>query len=547
MTTSFTCPKCKVSLVLCKGHPKDTEYPVVIGTRDIEIFNEETLSTTRAWQVPSLKDGTLQFITHEKMSGYLSDFWLHLYRDFQPIVEVPPEIPVPFGHELLEFQIEGIYEMLKRHKSGRNILLADEMGLGKTIEILSFINLTKPKRVLVVCPNSLKLNWLREAEEWLVDKYDMEVAGTSLCTMSPFTIINYEALRMWGVPLATQPWDLVVIDEAHYCKNPSTQRTKQVFALKGARVVMLTGTPIVNYPYEIFPLAHHLDDKTWHDINWFERNFTYRGSRFARNLTVMQRMLRESIMIRRLKKDVLKQLPKKRRQVIEFASEGLEALLEEEKKAWAAKDNSFNTVDAINEIMNKMTTESSTDADFAAIIDSLKYNKTYFFEHIAEIRHKVALAKVPMVLDHLDSVLDWIPGIKSESNNKVVVFGHHRDVLAKIATHYGEHAVLLMGGMSIEEREEKKNRFQTDPNCRVFVGGMAVSKEGINLTASDHVVFAEMDWVPGTLTQAEDRCHRIGQESDKVLVQHLVLENSLDAYMAKTIINKQRQIDKAVN
>lgn len=551
MATIAECPKCHKSVLLCRGHVRfdeEGDYPTVIGTRDIEIFDETQLANHRFWQVPSEKDGTVRFITHERMAGYLQDFFLHLYRDFQPPVEVLPEIPCPAGMEILDFQRDGVYDMWRRIKAGKNILLGDEMGLGKTIQVLLLVNMMQYKRVLVVCPNSLKLNWKREAETWLTDKHDLEVAGTSWCGMSDFTIINYEALRQWGVPLAREAWDLVVLDEAHYCKNPSTQRTKMAFALNGITMIMLTGTPIVNYPYEIFPLANRLDNKVWGDIAKFEYEFTYRGSRYARNLAVLQKRLRDSIMIRRLKKDVLTQLPKKRRQVIEFSSEGFEELLAEEKKAWAAKDNDFNNVDAINEIMNTMMKEGSDDADFAKIIENLKYNKRYYFEQIALIRHKVALAKVPLVLEHLDTVLDWIPGIKPDNDApKVVVFGHHRDVLQKIADHYKGGCVLVMGGEDITKRDAKVQKFQHDPECRVFVGGMAVNKEGINLTASAHVVFAEMDWVPGTLTQAEDRCHRIGQEADKVLVQHLVLENSLDAHMAKTVINKQRQIEKALD
>ena len=562
------CSKCKKPVILCQGHlplPKQVEqflsdvveasrptpeaHPTVIGTRDIELFDETTLSTKRAWQVPSLKDGTLQFIPMDRMAGYLTTFFQHLYRDFQPIVEIPPDIPVPDGEELLPFQREDIYTMLRMHRNNQNILNANEMGLGKTIEMLCFINLINPNKVLVICPNSLKFNWKREAERWLVRKYDMEIAGTGLCTFSDFTIINYEALRVWGLPLATTSWDLVIIDEAHFVKNPSSQRAKAVFNIPGTRLVMLTGTPIVNYPYELFPLVHYLDKKHWGSIQAFERDFTWRGSRYARNLPRLQQKLRETVMLRHLKKDVLKELPRKRRQIIEFSSEGFEALLEEEKKAWQAKDNDFSKTEVVNELNKMLFADGGgmNDAEFAKAIENLKYDKRYFFEQIAKIRHKVAQAKVPLVLEHLDNALDYIPGIKSEADNKVVVFGHHRDVLTAIAKHYGDMAVLVMGGENIADRDAKVKRFQTDPACRVFVGGMTVAGVGITLTAASHVVFAEMDWVPGTLTQCEDRCHRIGQEADSLLIQHLVLENSLDAYMGKTLIRKQGQIDKAVN
>lgn len=556
------CSRCKKPVILCQGHvalPKNVEGvlnllaaqapPVkVVGSRDIELFDETTLSPRKVWQVESLKDGTMQFIPMDRMAGYLTTFFQHLYRDFQPLPEDLPEIPIPDGEELLDYQRDDVYEMLRMIRRGQNILNANEPGLGKTVEMLCLINIAPSiKRILVVCPNSVKFNWKREADKWLVRKYDMEIAGTGFCGFSDFTIINYEALRVWGLPLATTPWDLVIIDEAHFCKNPSAQRAKAVFNIKGTHLAMLTGTPIVNYPYEVFPLWHHLDAKASGTIQAFERDFCYTGSRFARNLKELQRRLRNSVMIRHLKRDVLTQLPRKRRQIIEFSSEGFEELLAEEKKVWNAKDNDFSNVDVVNDLNKMLMSDGMNDEEFAKAIDALKYNQRYYFTQIAKIRHKVAQAKVPLVLEHLDTALDYIPGIKSDSDNKIVVFGHHRDVLTTIAKHYGDMAVLVLGGESIAERDAKVQRFQTDPRCRVFVGGMSVAGVGINLTAASHVVFVEMDWVPGTLTQAEDRCHRIGQLAESLLIQHLVLENSLDAYMGKTVINKQRQIDKAVN
>lgn len=541
---SFWCKKCGHDIFSCPGH-SDIE---ILSREPVLLLNETAGEPCLVWQTTNDKEGNLRFVTQERMCGYLRDFFQHLYEAYQPIVKVRDTIPLPPGKELLSFQIDDIYEMLERP---RNILLANEMGLGKTIEVLCYINLTHPQRVLVVCPNSVKLNWKHEAEEWLVHHYDIEIAGTGLCTFSNFTIINYEAVTRWAPALNTHQWDLVIVDEGHFIKNPSAARSKAVCSLRGNKNILLTGTPIVNYPYELFNLIHWLDSETWPNVQRFMNRYTYgTQSRYGRNLHELQTKLRESIMIRHLKKEVLKDLPRKRRQIIEFSSEGFEDLLKEEKKIWNAKDNDFNNVDALNEIMKAVNNakETDTDADFAAIIDQLKYNKRYYFEEIARIRHKVALAKVPLVIDHLDTALDYIPGIKSESDNKIVVFGHHRDVLTMIHRHYGDKmSVLVMGGEDIESRHAKVQRFQTDKTCRVFCAGMSVAGLGLTLTAASHVVFAEMDWVPGILTQAEDRVHRIGQEADSVLVQHLVLEDSLDAYMGKTVINKQRQIDKAMN
>src|SRR3990167_6920453 len=160
------------------------------------------------------------------------------------------------------------------------------------------------------------------------------------------------------------------------------------------------------------------------------------------------------------------------------------------------------------------------------------------FTEISKLRHATALAKLPMVMIHLRDQLD--------AGNKVVVFAHHHDVVAAIAAEFGAAAVTLTGETGMAERQAAVDRFQSDDSCTLFIGSIHAAGVGITLTAAAHVIFAELDWVPGNLSQAEDRCHRIGQ-SGSVLVQHLVLDGSIDATMAQTITAKQDIIDRALD
>ena len=128
---------------------------------------------------------------------------------------------------------------------------------------------------------------------------------------------------------------------------------------------------------------------------------------------------------------------------------------------------------------------------------------------------------------------------------KLVVFAHHRAVIQELAEPFGDTVVTLTGGDNATARQAAVDRFQNDPDCRLFLGSITAAGLGLTLTASSHVVFAELDWVPANLTQAEDRTHRIGQE-DSVLIQHLVLQDSLDARMVGTLIKKQRIVDQVV-
>ena len=132
------------------------------------------------------------------------------------------------------------------------------------------------------------------------------------------------------------------------------------------------------------------------------------------------------------------------------------------------------------------------------------------------------------------------------ASGKIVVFAHHRDVVREIAAAFEDSVVTLTGDNTTEQRQAAVDRFQEDAECTLFVGSIRAAGLGLTLTASAHVVFAELDWVPANLTQAEDRTHRIGQR-DSVLVQHLVLQNSLDARMVRTLIRKQRVVDKTLD
>ena len=157
---------------------------------------------------------------------------------------------------------------------------------------------------------------------------------------------------------------------------------------------------------------------------------------------------------------------------------------------------------------------------------------------MAKVRHDTAVAKIPFVIEHLKAVM--------EAGNKVVVFAHHHDVLDALAVEFHKVAVKLDGRTDQKVRQANIEAFQNEDKVRMFIGGIQAAGLGITLTAASHVVFAELDWVPGNVTQAEDRLHRIGQEGS-VLVQHLVLEGSLDATIAKTMVSKQAVIDAALD
>ncbi len=231
-------------------------------------------------------------------------------------------IPVPNGLEYMPFQKAGIDYALQH----RSTMLGDEMGLGKTIQVIGVINARpKIKRVLVVCPATLRLNWKRELEKWLVRPLRVGIVD---CSKYPenadVVVVNYDVLKRHHDKLHGETWDLLVVDEFHYCKNRNAQRTKEVFGsgnrktktptpgIKAARSICFSGTPIVNRPVYLWPVLHSIDPKTYSSFFRYAKQYcaAFRsqwGWAFtgASNLEELQLNLHMHCMLRRLKVDVL--------------------------------------------------------------------------------------------------------------------------------------------------------------------------------------------------------------------------------------------------
>lgn len=459
-------------------------------------------------------------------------------------------VPCPEGLAYLPYQVAGINCAL-RHPS---TLFGDEMGLGKTIQAIGVMNADESiRKVLVVCPASLKLNWQRELGKWLVREMSTVIAAKPAeVGFADITIINYDIAWKCKDALRTTAWDMLIADEGHYLKNPEAKRTQALLGLekkkvveiepvKARRRIILTGTPIPNRPVEGWPLFHYLDPVEFRSFWGYAKRYCDAQNNGygwdltgSANLAELQEKLRASIMVRRLKADVLTELPAKRRAVIELSANGASGAVAKEQEAWERKESTMLTLRAAVELAKA----SDDPADYAAAVDRLKLAARAAFDELAKLRHDTAVAKIPYVIEHLNSSI--------EDGGKVVCFAHHHDVINALATEFGDRAVVVSGEVAITARQAAVDRFQSDKSCMIFIGGIQAAGVGLTLTAASHVVFAELDWVPGNITQAEDRCHRIGQR-DHVLVEHLVLEGSLDAKMAHTLVAKQEVIAAALD
>jgi SWI/SNF-related matrix-associated actin-dependent regulator 1 of chromatin subfamily A len=463
-------------------------------------------------------------------------------------------VPAPAGLSYIPFQLAGIEYALDHPGT----LFGDEMGLGKTIQALGAIN-SKPEinRVLVICPASLKINWRNEIKKWLIRPLTVGIArSTEEFPESDIVIINYDILKKFSLDIHSVNWDAIICDEAHYLKNPAAQRSKIVlgnnkYTRKGREKAILpldsnykfalSGTPAVNRPKELFSILHWLDPQTWPDFFQFALKYcdahkTDYGWNFdgASNLSELQDQMRSSVMIRRLKEDVLKELPEKRRQIIEIPNDDFSKELKAERKAIA--DHKKQIVTFRKKL--RFAKINSTEKEFREEAKKLRQGASISFEEIARARHKIALAKCPHVIEHLRSIID--------QGQKVICFAHHLDVIKKIFEAFPGQAAQIIGSMPIEKRQEAVEKFQNDPECMIFVGSIQACREGLTLTAASKVVFAEFLYVPGHLLQAEDRAHRIGQKSF-VLVQYLVVSESIDAHMIKTVVHKMEVLEATLD
>lgn len=466
-------------------------------------------------------------------------------------VDADIDVAKPEGREYRPFQRAGIAYALERE----NTLIADEMGLGKTIQALGVINATSPKNVLVICPASLRLNWIIEAQRWLVGDYEYyEVASKNAIPESAtFVVANYERL---DVDCLDRDWDLVIVDECQKVKSEKAKRTKRTLGYydkkekrevpglvdRAKRRLFLTGTPILNRPIELWPVAHKCDPKNFGSFFGYAKRYCSAhkngyGWDFsgASNLDELQKTLRESFMVRRLKAEVLTELPAKQRQLVVLPTNGCARVVKAEQKAWSEHEDRLAELRADVDL----AWASGDKTTYEEAVARLSTAAREAFAEISRGRHETALAKVPEFVEYAKESV--------ESAGKVIVFAHHLDVVDAIRDGLQDYnPVLCTGPMKPEERQKSVDAFQTQDDCRVFIGTIGAAGVGLTLTAASTVLFCELDWVPGNMTQAEDRAHRIGQ-TNAVNIVHVVLDGSLDQRMAATLIEKQEVADHALD
>ena len=470
-------------------------------------------------------------------------------------------IPVPDGLALYPFQRAGVKYALRCFDPGGpgGCLIGDDMGLGKSPQSICVINaIPEINRVLVITKASLKQNFARECKKWLVRPLTVGIADSQTFPDTDIVVVNYDVIHKWPRKIGEFYWDLVICDEVQRFKNRNTIAAKVIIGyrpskkeqaagkvstsgIQARRRMALTGTPIENRPEEFWTILNFVDPKNWGSFWGFAMKYCAAqdtGFGFdthgASNLEELNRITRSTVMIRRKKTEVLTELPPKTRVVHELPTDGCEDVIGADRRVWAVHEAELEEIQARVELAKA----SDNEAEFKAAIASLREASRIAFTEISKVRHETVLAKLPAAIKAIEEDLEEV--------KKVLVFAHHTDVIKTMAAHFGGQAVMVTGETDVDQRQKLVDRFQADSTVNLFLGSIRACGEGLNLQAASLVVFVEEDWVPGKVSQCEDRAHRIGT-TQNVLVKHLVLPGSIDAKMLTTIMAKQEIIDRALD
>lgn len=478
-------------------------------------------------------------------------------------------VPSPTGLQYLPFQKAGVEYAVARKRT----LIADAPGLGKTVQFIGIHNYLKTKKVIVVCPASLKINWFREFSKWDIHGLSIGIAESKVINKKtehiwPHTdvvIVNYDMLKQFSTQIRKHEWDLVCADEAHLLKTPTTIRSKYFFGqddrkepiepIRYKRLVLLTGTPIMSQPSELWTFVRECDP-TDLGSSWLKFVHKYCAAEDtpygldvsgASNLEELNQKLRLSFMVRRDKRSVLKELPEKTRELVVFPKDKLEAIVKKEKtivdKALEAyekllgiqNENKFVYIDSLIEELGSVESEDWEDA-----INRLSPQNKLLFTELSLAREEVALAKAGLVTDHVKNLV--------ACGEAVIVFAYHKSVIQELHKRLsaaGLRISVVTGETSLAKRQAAVDAFQNG-ELDGIIGNITAMGVGWTLTYGSTVVMAELDWVPAMMEQAEDRAWRHGQKN-AVLAQYLIVDGSVEANMAYKIIAKMEVIRVAID
>lgn len=510
----------------------------------------------RLWENLAKEEGTIW--TKEAEELVLDDIERRGKLDSIALSEDAPEITVEFKATdvvLRPFQRVGI--KFAEAAQG-NLILADQMGLGKTIQYIAACmrrdkELNGTGRFAIVCPASLKINWLREIErltgitpgvfsgetpgvrdltrlvvaksdKWCIFNYDILArkaeTAVEMKDANGNTVRNNVVERyLWVDLINNSHFDRVAVDEAHYIKNTDSQRSKAVRMLTCKSITFMTGTPVLNRPGELWPMLTMIRPDQFPEEQAFLNRYTFNGKE-ARNVDELRQLLK-GIMIRRLKKDVIKDLP---------ALERIYDWHEMGEREW--------------EVYNKVL------QGVYIALDAWNPGQAGAEQAVPNILAQIMRLKQVCAISKLDRVSDLATELYDTHENggasKVIIFSQFKPVARGVAKRLGSEAVWMTGDLNEHERQAVVDRFQNDPSVHFLCGTWQVMGEGRNLTAAGYVIFSDLFWTPANHQQCEERCYgRIG-DMHGATSYYVVCKDTVEDWIQEILARKLRVINEVV-
>jgi len=477
-----------------------------------------------------------------------------------------PGIAIP----LLPYQRAGVAYMNRVRKG----IIGDQPGLGKTAQAIATVSLDNSFPLIVVCPNTLKINWQREIKKFFPNLTTSILYGGKSVDIpqSDVIICNYDILFQRNDDIIKHGFQSLVVDESHAIKNGqrksscpkcgatvksntvncgacqarsirpieswTVKRTEAVMRLAKLQgpndlTLLLTGTPITNRPDELIPQLEAIDHLKNFGGAWrFKQRYAPKRG-MAINTKELNDKLRESCFVRRMKSDVYGELPPLRNavQYMEISSKQM---------AWY-KDIEDDVVEYFAQRARDIAEEEGSDGTDAYWHKKITLEMARSLVHITGLRDAVSKIKY-------DTCIDWIDNfLESGDGEKVIVFAEHIEFVEKLFDRYKDVAVKIRGGVSVEDRQKAVDKFQNDPKCRVFVANMSSASEGLTLTAASDVVFCELGWTPALHEQCVSRAYGRVNDMHGATAWYLLAPNTIDEDIYGLLEKKKRIVNSVTD
>lgn len=428
-------------------------------------------------------------------------------------------------HDLYNYQKVGVEFFIN---SGGRAINADQMGCGKSVQSLAYITYTN-KKALIICPASVKYSWENEIIKWTKLKYEIVTSKSSKNIFKKkvdIFVINYDIIIKFYKEILNAGIECVVVDEFTFIKNNRAIRTKVVkkIASQISSVLLLSGTPMLSRPVELFNALNIIDPFTWNDfVGYTKRYCNGHQGRFgwdangATNIDELKERI-SKYFIRRIKSEILPDLPEKI-----FINRPVELPVEWQEKYSMA-------INRFSEFLRKVRGKEKID-----IIKSLQAEKLV---KLGELRQLTTMGKI----DEAEAIIRQT----IDNGEKILVFSCYNTPLEILHKKFKNHSVLLIGKTSEEDRREAIDIFQGNEKINIFFGGTQSAGIGITLTAATNVLFIDYSWTPADHAQAIDRIHRPGQKAAYVTIYNLYAKGTIDEYMTKTLERKQILFDRLI-